>query len=166
MNRVALLALLLTACTANQGVRLVGATPAQQAEAADALAELRVDTGGAVDRYVDDDGSTVVTLAPQPYGGTDGPGNETGSEGGGSIHIYPLGQGELFRVTLVHEVLHDVGLRHVVEGPAVMAPARRSVRSCLRREDVEEFCRVRGCMHVVLPDPCGDEPAAGVLVAP
>lgn len=164
--KLALLALLATACTANQGIRLVGATPAQLAEATDALAELRVDTGVAVDRYVDDDGSTVVTLDPQPYAGTDGPGNETGSEGRGSIHIYPLGQGELFRATLVHELLHDVGLRHVAEGPAVMAPARRSVRSCLRAEDVAEFCRVRGCMHVVLPDPCGDEPAAGVLGVP
>lgn len=165
MNHVALLALFAVCCTANQGVRLVGATPAQQDEAFDALAELRVDTGGAVDRYVDDDGSTVVTLDPQPYGGGDGPGNETGSEGRGDITIYPLGQGELFRVTLVHEVLHDVGLRHVVEGPAVMAPARRSVRSCLRAEDVAEFCRVRGCMHVALPEPCTDEPSS-ILGAP
>lgn len=163
--RAAVLALLVAGCAGNSGVRLIGATPAQQVEAAAALEELRVETGGAVDRYLSAAGPTIVTLQPAAYSGADGPGLETGSEGGSAISIYPLGQGQWFRATLVHELLHTEGLRHVADGPAVMSPIRRSARSCLRAEDVAELCRVVGCMHIEVPAPCSDEPG-GILGAP
>lgn len=49
----------------------------------------------------------------------------------------------------MHELLHQLGAKHVVDPDALMAPGTLPgvpLPTCLHKDDVEEICRVYGCL--------------------
>lgn len=52
---------------------------------------------------------------------------------------------EVYRVVLVHELGHHLGLRHVESGKGMMASTLREATDGLTTADLKEFCRTPGC---------------------
>lgn len=131
-------------CTKNQGVSMIGATQEQTAIMQDALDQLRIQTRGAIDRYISNDGDLEVSFV---YGYPEGGPQyecETGDTdrcvypmvhatcawteySDSTMRVFPCGyrQGDnILLGTFLHEMIHASGVHdHIgVHNTALMSP--------------------------------------------
>jgi hypothetical protein len=141
---------LLAGCGHNEGITLIGFTDEQRAAAQLAIDDLRTETGGLVNRYLEDQGATLAVVMTDEVSGNQAAYTESVNGVGMRTVVRPLGRTMLHRI-LMHELLHAEGLKHVLGHPEALMTDGPIAAESLAEADRGELCRVFRCDPQSLP---------------
>jgi hypothetical protein len=141
---------LLAGCGHNEGVALTGFTDEERAIAQLAIDDLRTETGGLVNRYLEDHGATLAVVMTDEVNGNQAAYTESVNGVGVRTVVRPLGRTMLHRI-LMHEFLHAEGLKHVLGHPEALMTDGPIAAERLADADRGELCRVFHCIPEKLP---------------